>query len=201
MKKYNVKEIFYSIQGEGFWSGKVSVFVRLAGCNLWSGREKDRSKAVCQFCDTDFVGGTSMTAQEIIDAVKDMPTRHLIFTGGEPGLQIDNEIVRALQRRHFYVAVETNGTQPLPSALDWVCVSPKAGTEIVINHADEMKLVFPQADLPPHIALIRVKAKHNWISPMDGPFIYENTKAAVEFVLHAPTWRLTMQAHKKWEIR
>lgn len=201
MKTYAVKEIFHSIQGEGFHYGKPAVFVRFSGCNLWSGREKDRANAVCQFCDTDFVGGTRMTAHEIVEEVCRYPTRFVILTGGEPALQIDNELVRLFQRRNFYVAVETNGTVPLPSALDWVCVSPKANTDIVIREADELKLVYPQLGMLPHVALLHVQAKHKWISPMDGSLLKENTQKAIEFVRNAAPWRLTMQAHKVWEIR
>lgn len=199
-KAYAVKEIFHSIQGEGFHYGRPAVFVRFSGCNLWSGREKDRAKAVCQFCDTEFVGGAKMTAAEIVEEVCRHPTRFVILTGGEPALQIDNELVRLLQRRNCYVAVETNGTQPLPSALDWVCVSPKAGSKIIIREADEIKLVYPQPGMMPHIALLHVHAKHKWISPMDGPMLEENTREAVKFVRNAWPWRLTMQAHKIWGI-
>jgi 7-carboxy-7-deazaguanine synthase len=201
VKLYTVKEIFPTIQGEGFWSGRAATFVRFAGCNLWSGREEDRAKAACQFCDTDFVGGRRYTLEQLVAEVLDYPQRFIVFTGGEPGLQLDAELVRVLQRRGFYCAVETNGTVPLPLSLDWVCVSPKAGTQIVTTQADELKLVYPQENLPPWEARLRITAKHMWLSPMDGPDWKANVQRAVEFVAMDGRWRLNIQAHKMWGIR
>jgi 7-carboxy-7-deazaguanine synthase len=197
---YVVKEIFYSVQGEGFHMGTPATFVRFAGCNLWSGREADRAKAICQFCDTDFVGGERMTREEIVAKCAENPGM-VIFTGGEPALQLDHELVRALQRRHKFVAIETNGTLPIPQCLDWVCVSPKADTEIVVREADELKLVFPQQRMMPDIARSMVRAKHLWVSPKDGPDIQRNMEAAITYAKIDSRWRVNIQAHKFWGVR
>ena len=197
---YVVKEIFYSVQGEGFHMGTPATFVRFAGCNLWSGREADRAKAICQFCDTDFVGGERMTREEIVAKCVENPGM-VIFTGGEPALQLDHELVRALQRRHKFVAIETNGTLPIPQCLDWVCVSPKADTEIVVREADELKLVFPQQRMMPDLARSMVRAKHLWVSPKDGPDIQKNMEAAINYAKIDSRWRVNIQAHKFWGVR
>lgn len=200
IKIYTIKEIFHSVQGEGYHMGKAAIFVRFAGCNLWSGREEDRSKAICQFCDTDFVGGERMTREEIVAECVKYPGM-VIFTGGEPALQLDHELVRALQRRNKFVAIETNGTLPIPQCLDWVCVSPKAKTEIVVREADELKLVFPQQGMLPDIARSAVRAKHLWLSPKDGPDIQRNMEATINYVKIDDRWRVNIQAHKFWGVR
>lgn len=200
MKKYFVKEIFQSLQGEGYWSGRLAVFVRFAGCNLWSGRERDREKAICKFCDTDFVGGKSMSQDELISEICKY-SGMVIFTGGEPALQLDNELIRQLHKRHKYCAIETNGTLKVPETLDWICVSPKAGTEIIVKWADELKFVFPQGGMSPDAARNSLSAKHLWLSPMDGPSLAENIKKAIDYVHADNRWRLNIQAHKIWEIR
>lgn len=196
---YTVHSIFHTLQGEGVHSGKAAVFVRFAGCNLWSGREQHRSKAICQFCDTQFVGGQRMTRQQIVDEVSRYPGI-IVFTGGEPALQLDGELVRALQRRRRFVAIETNGTCPIPSMLDWVCVSPKAGTIIVVDRADELKLVYPQEGMEPWLASARVRAQHQWLSPMDGPAWQANTSAAIAYAKMDSRWRVNIQAHKFWGV-
>lgn len=198
-KIYTVHSIFHTIQGEGCNSGKVAVFVRFAGCNLWSGREQDRDNATCQFCDTQFRGGTKMTRQQIVHEVSLYPGI-VVFTGGEPLLQLDHELVRDLKRRNRYVAVETNGTRQVPPMVDWVCVSPKAGTEIVQTWADELKLVYPQSGMEPWLARARVSADHMWLSPMDGPSWRDNVDSAVQYIKTDNRWRLNIQAHKVWEI-
>lgn len=194
-KVYKVKAIFHTLQGEGFHSGKAATFVRFTGCNLWSGLEEHRSKAVCQFCDTDFVGGATVTLEQIVDECCKTPGM-VVFTGGEPALQLDNELVRALQKRNKYVAIETNGTMTVPGALDWVCVSPKAGSDVVVREADELKLVYPQDGMTPDRARAIVHAKHLWLSPMDGPSLIRNMQAAVTFAKMDTRWRVNIQTHK-----
>lgn len=196
---YTVHSIFHTVQGEGVHSGKAAVFVRFAGCNLWSGREQDRAKAICQFCDTQFRGGQRMTRQQIVDEVSRYPGM-VVFTGGEPALQLDGELVRALQQRKRFVAIETNGTHVIPSLLDWVCVSPKAGTTIVIDRADELKLVYPQEGMEPWLASARVRAQHQWLSPMDGPDWQANASAAIAYAKMDARWRVNIQAHKFWGV-
>ena len=197
---YTVHSIFHTIQGEGFHSGKRAVFVRFAGCNLWSGREKDRAKAICKFCDTEFRGGKRYERDALVEAICAYPTDFVVFTGGEPGLQLDNALIRDLQHRNRYVAIESNGTVPLPDRLDWVCISPKAETKLAVEWADEVKLVYPQPLMQPWQALGFVRAKHYWLSPMDGPDFKENVAAAVELVKLDCRWRLNIQAHKVWGI-
>lgn len=209
---YSVKEIFFTLQGEGAQTGRPAVFCRFAGCNLWSGREKDRASAVCTFCDTDFVGinadgGRFTTAAELADAVAaawpaddGANTRYVVCTGGEPLLQLDEEAIDALHQRGFSVAVETNGTLPLSRGLDWVCVSPKAGSELVVLGGDELKLVYPQAGAEPerfrHLAF-----RHFFLQPMDGPDRVANTAAATGYCLSHPQWRLSLQTHKMLGLR
>ncbi len=204
---YTVKEIYYTLQGEGAQAGRAAVFCRFAGCNLWTGREEDRAKAVCQFCDTDFIGtdgpggGKFVTAAALADAVDHAwpapgeGTRLVVCTGGEPLLQLDAALVDAFHARGFEVAVETNGTQPAPPGLDWICVSPKAGAEIVLTSGDELKLVYPQPAAMPerfeHLAF-----RHHFLQPMDGPERVRNTQLAVEYCKAHPRWRLSVQAHK-----
>jgi 7-carboxy-7-deazaguanine synthase len=204
---YSVKEIFYTLQGEGANTGTPAVFCRFAGCNLWSGREQDRNSAICRFCDTDFVGtngprgGRHSTPDSLADAVlKTWPQeghrqKFVVLTGGEPALQIDGELIKALHARGFRIAVETNGTLPLPDGLDWICVSPKAGTKIVVRSGDELKLVVPQDNWSPE-AFEEWNFTHFFLSPMDGPNRVENTKEAIAYCLAHPTWRLSLQTHK-----
>jgi 7-carboxy-7-deazaguanine synthase (Cx14CxxC type) len=203
---YVVKELFLTVQGEGANIGRVAVFIRFAGCNLWSGREEDRAKAVCQFCDTDFVGGERFaSASPLADAALAMwqaaapDERFAVLTGGEPLLQVDAALVAALKQHGFTIAVETNGTQPLPAPIDWVCVSPKAGAPVVLDQADELKLVYPQSGAPPE-HFENFPAAHHWLSPMDSPARHANTEAAAAYCLANPRWRLAIQAHKSWGL-
>jgi len=204
---YSVKELFYTLQGEGAQAGRAAVFCRFAGCNLWSGREADRATAVCSFCDTDFVGtdgpggGKFASAEALADAVaaqwpKDAGGKPLVVcTGGEPLLQLDEAAIAALHVRGFEIAVETNGTQPAPGGLDWICVSPKADAALVLTRGDELKLVYPQAQaLPERFA--HLAFRHFFVQPMDGPERARNTQLAVEYCLAHPQWRLSVQTHK-----
>lgn len=204
---YTVKEIYYTLQGEGGQAGRAAVFCRFAGCNLWTGREEDRTKAVCQFCDTDFVGtdgpggGRFSTAAGLADAVASLWPRGtcgrplVVCTGGEPLLQLDSAAVEALHARGFEVAVETNGTQTAPPGLDWICVSPKAGAELVLTKGTELKLVFPQPGAMPG-QFEALDFTHYFLQPMDGPERNHNTKQAIEYCLAHPKWRLSVQTHK-----
>lgn len=204
---YLVKEIFLTLQGEGFNAGTPAVFCRFSGCNLWTGREEHRSIAVCQFCDTDFVGtdgpggGHFKTAADLATAVAGAwgPTskdnRLVVCTGGEPLLQLDEELVQALHVEGFRIAIETNGTCEPPPGIDWICMSPKSGADLVLTHGDELKLVVPQSGLHPddvdHLAFT-----HFFVQPMDGPEREKNTALAVEYCLRHPQWRLSLQTHK-----
>jgi 7-carboxy-7-deazaguanine synthase len=250
---YAVKEIFYTLQGEGAQTGRAAVFCRFAGCNLWSGREADRATAICKFCDTDFAdtngpgGGKFASAEELAEAVEeewraraipglksetggtrvrkatadpstapfapratgsaqddktegeakdDSPTRRFVVcTGGEPLLQLDAELIAALHTRGFEIAVETNGTVAAPEGLDWICVSPKAGTELKVRTGDELKLVYPQAGAEPE-RFADLAFRHFFVQPMDGPARAENTRLAVEYCLAHPQWRVSLQTHK-----
>lgn len=203
---YSVKEIFYTLQGEGANAGRAAVFCRFAGCNLWSGREADRASAECRFCDTDFVGtdgeggGKFRDADGLARAVAEAwhggtQDRFVVLTGGEPALQVDTALIDALHRLGFAIAIETNGTLPLPQGLDWICVSPKAGTEIRQRQGDELKLVFPQEGLEPE-SLAELGFARWYLSPMDGPSLAENTAHAVAYVKAHPRWRLSVQTHK-----
>lgn len=202
---YIVHDVFLTIQGEGANLGRVAVFVRFAGCNLWSGREEDRAAAICKFCDTEFRGGTKYAAAaELADRVAQIwPVgqhhRRVVLTGGEPLLQTDASLVKALRDRGFWVAVETNGTQALPCHLDWVCVSPKANAPIVLTDADELKLVYPQRGLTPEM-FDDFSAVHRWLSPMAGRSLRKHTGAAAAYCQMHPAWRLNIQAHKAWAI-
>lgn len=204
---YAVKEIFYTLQGEGRNAGRAAVFCRFAGCNLWSGREEDRATAACRFCDTDFVGmdgpggGRFATATALAEAIAATwpqgagGTPFVVLTGGEPLLQVDTALTAALHQAGFEVAVETNGTLAIPEGIDWVCVSPKAGNPLVLSQGDELKLVYPQAGAEP--ALYEGLAfAHFLLSPMDGPDQAAHTAAAVTFCLQNPRWRLSLQTHK-----
>ena len=207
---YTVKEIFYTLQGEGAQSGRAAVFCRFSGCNLWSGREEARSRAVCQFCDTDFVGtgpdgGRFASATELADAVDRCwlgraGRRYVVCTGGEPLLQLDEKLIDALHDRGFEVAVETNGTKPAPSSLDWICVSPKAGAPFVQTSGNELKLVYPQENAPPE-KFARLDFDHFFLQPMDGSDTALNTERAIEYCLAHPKWRLSIQTHKLVGLR
>ncbi|MDA8233002.1 MAG: 7-carboxy-7-deazaguanine synthase [Magnetospirillum sp.] len=198
---YAVKEIFATLQGEGAQTGRAAVFLRFAGCNLWSGRDEDRARAVCRFCDTDFVDGRQFgDAETLADAVAaawpgGTRDRLVVATGGEPALQLDAPLVNALHVRGFAVAVETNGTRALPEGLDWICVSPKAGTMLAVDAGDEIKLVYPQAGAPPE-AYERLAFRHFFLQPMDGPGLEANRRAAIAYCLAHPRWRLSLQTHK-----
>ncbi|GGE49870.1 7-carboxy-7-deazaguanine synthase [Agaricicola taiwanensis] len=206
MTSYAVKEIFLTLQGEGAHAGRAAVFCRFAGCNLWSGREEDRAEAICRFCDTDFIGmdgeggGRFRDAEALAEAIAaawgpELANRYVVFTGGEPCLQLDEELLDAIHARGFEAAVETNGTLEPPAALDWICVSPKAGAPLVARRGHELKLVFPQPDLMPD-ALPELDFAHYWLQPMDGPARAKNTAAAVAYCLAHPKWRLSLQTHK-----
>jgi 7-carboxy-7-deazaguanine synthase (Cx14CxxC type) len=207
---YTVKEIFYTLQGEGANAGRPAVFCRFSGCNLWTGREADRASAVCTFCDTDFVGvgpdgGKFATAAELAGAVAsrwptDAADRFVVCTGGEPLLQLDEAAVDALHAEGFEVAVETNGTQFPPAGIDWICVSPKAQAPVVLDHGQELKLVFPQRDVEP-ARFESMRFEHFFLQPMDGPDVAANTQAAMAYCLAHPRWRLSIQTHKLLGIR
>ena len=195
---YTVREIFHSLQGEGVQTGRAAVFLRFAGCNLWSGREADRANAACRFCDTDFVGGDKFAdAQSLAEAVRATggATRYVVVTGGEPGLQLDEALLHALHGLGFEVAIETNGTVEIPPGIDWVCVSPKAGTDLKVTRGDELKLVFPQEGAVP-ADFERLAFDHFLLQPMDGPERAANTQAAIAHCLTHPRWRLSLQTHK-----
>jgi 7-carboxy-7-deazaguanine synthase len=204
---YAVKEIFYTLQGEGGQTGRPAVFCRFAGCNLWSGREADRATAVCTFCDTDFVdtdgpgGGRFATAEALAAAVarawpaRASGRRFVVCTGGEPLLQLDESLVAALHAEGFEIAVETNGTRLPPAGLDWICVSPKAGAELVLRAGDELKLVYPQAGAEPE-RFEGLAFRHFFLQPMDGPERAAHTRATLQYCLAHPRWRLSLQTHK-----
>jgi len=203
---YAVKEIYYTLQGEGANVGRPAVFLRFAGCNLWSGREEDRASATCDFCDTDFVGtdgpagGKFATARELAAAVAaawpgDAKRRFVVCTGGEPLLQLDAPLVAALHATGFEVAIETNGTLLPPPGIDWVCVSPKAGAALVLRSGHELKLVYPQDGLPPE-NVAGLAFCHFFLQPMDGPDRIRNTDLALRYCLEHPRWRLSLQTHK-----
>jgi 7-carboxy-7-deazaguanine synthase (Cx14CxxC type) len=205
---YAVKEIFYTLQGEGANAGRPAVFCRFAGCNLWTGREADRAEAVCRFCDTEFVGtdgpggGKFATPAELAGAVaaawpaSDPAARPLVVcTGGEPLLQLDPPLIEALHSSGFEIAVETNGTVEVPPGIDWLCVSPKAEATLVVTAGDELKLVYPQAGAEP-TRYERLDFKHFFLQPMDGPERDANTRAALAYCLAHPRWRLSLQTHK-----
>lgn len=204
---YSVKEMFLTLQGEGAQAGRAAVFCRFAGCNLWSGREEDRAAAQCRFCDTDFVGldgeggGRFTDAEALADAIASVwgnagtERRFVVFTGGEPLLQLDPAAIAAVHARGFEIAVETNGTVAAPEGLDWICVSPKAGTELKQRAGQELKLVFPQTGLDP-ASVAGLAFTHFFLQPMDGPDRPANTEAAVAYCLANPRWRLSVQTHK-----
>ncbi|KXV21610.1 7-carboxy-7-deazaguanine synthase [Gluconobacter japonicus] len=206
---YAVKEMFVTLQGEGAQTGRASVFCRFAGCNLWSGREQDRETAACRFCDTDFIGvdgeggGRFKTAADLAETIEqcwksaadESGRRYVVFTGGEPLLQLNAELIAAVKANGFEIAVETNGTIAAPAGIDWVCVSPKPGGPLVQTSGAELKLVYPQTELPPEM-FEGLSFQHFWLQPMDGPARLGNTQAAVAYCLAHPRWRLSLQTHK-----
>ncbi len=216
---YTVKELFPTLQGEGAHAGRAAVFCRFSGCNLWSGREEDRATAVCQFCDTDFVGsdgaggGKFETASQLADAIEEAwnstsagpQQRYVVFTGGEPLLQLDAALIDALHAKGFAVAIETNGTIKVPNGIDWVCVSPKAGSELLVLQADEIKLVIPQASHSSIETLLarfeKMDYRNRFLQAMDGPNLQDNMALAVRLCQKRPLWRLSVQTHKIIGIR
>jgi 7-carboxy-7-deazaguanine synthase (Cx14CxxC type) len=207
---YAVKEIFYTLQGEGAQTGRPAVFLRFAGCNLWSGREEDRATARCMFCDTDFVGiegpdggrfaDAAGLAERIARAWPGGGSRFVVVTGGEPLLQLDPPLIAALHTQGFEIAVETNGTLPPPAGIDWLCVSPKSGNPLAITAGDELKVVVPQAGLDPR-DFAGLRFKRFSVAPMDGPDRARNTEWAIQFCLAHPQWQLSLQTHKVTGVR
>ena len=211
MSIYSVNEIFYSLQGEGAQSGRPAVFCRFAGCNLWSGREEDRAAAVCRFCDTQFVGAdgpdggrfhSPLSLAAVIAAhwPPGAACRFVVLTGGEPTLQVDLALIKALHDEGFEIAIETNGTKRVPQGIDWICVSPKAGAQLIQRSGAELKLVYPQEGLLPDM-LPPCDFKNYYLQPMDGQAIEANTKAAVRYCKSNPHWRLSLQSHKLLGLR
>jgi len=209
---YAVKELFYTLQGEGANTGRPAVFCRFSGCNLWSGLERDRATAVCKFCDTDFVGtdgdggGKFATADDLADTIAQAwkghagAERFVVFTGGEPLLQLDEALITAVHDRAFMIAIETNGTIKIPEGIDWICVSPKADADLVVTAGDELKLIYPQDRGAPE----RYKAlhfTHRFLQPMDNDHRQDNTQAAIQYCMAHPEWRLSLQTHKLLGIR
>ncbi len=202
---YQVKEIYYTLQGEGARTGRAAVFLRFVGCNLWSGREEDRATATCGFCDTDFVGtdgpggGKFATADELADAVtaqwRGEGVPYVVCTGGEPLLQLDAAAIVALHARGFEIGIESNGTMAPPTGIDWICVSPKARADLTLKSGDELKLVYPQTGGEPE-RYAALRFKHFFLQPMDGPARERNTRLATEYCLAHPQWRLSLQTHK-----
>jgi 7-carboxy-7-deazaguanine synthase (Cx14CxxC type) len=206
---YAVKEMFLTLQGEGLQAGRRAVFIRLAGCNLWSGREEDRSTAICRFCDTDFVGmdgdhGGRYQASGLADQAMNLWAGEgkpfAVITGGEPMLQLDAELLDALHDRGFTIAVESNGTIAAPKGIDWLCISPKAGSQVIQRSGQEVKVVWPQAELDMR-EIARWDFEHFLVQPMDGPDLAANQRAAIDFVLANPAWRLSLQTHKLTGLR
>ena len=210
MSKYKVKEIYFTLQGEGARTGRAAVFLRFTGCNLWSGREEDRSDAVCQFCDTDFIGidgveGGMYTADGLAAKVDSLwpesqDNKYVICTGGEPLLQLDTNLIDTLHSKGFEIGIETNGTLPVPEGIDWICVSPKANTTVVVNKGNELKLVVLQENFLPDL-FQNLKFDHYYLQPMDGPCIKEFTIWAVDYCMRYPKWKLSLQTHKMLGIR
>lgn len=203
---YKIKEIYYTIQGEGFHTGRPAVFCRFSGCNLWSGKEEHRADAVCKFCDTDFWGtdgknGGTYTAEELSKFISALYPQNssskpfVVFTGGEPALQLDVELIAVMHQSGFEIAVETNGTLALPENIDWICVSPKADTNIVTTRGHELKLVFPQIENKPE-SFVHLDFKHFYVQPLDNEEREHNTRLCVEFCLAHPQWKLSLQTHK-----
>ncbi len=211
MPNYKVKEIYYTLQGEGAQSGRPAVFLRFSGCNLWSGREQDRETAICKFCDTDFWGmdgenGGSYSATELAAKVEEIWKNgtegdpYVVCTGGEPLLQLDEKLIIALKARGFEVAVETNGTIEVPESLDWICMSPKANTDIIQQSGSEIKIIYPQAGIDPR-DFEHMSFDHFFLQPMDNENQQENIQQTVKYCLAHPKWRLSLQTHKLLSIR
>jgi len=210
MPAYTVKEIFYTLQGEGAQSGRPAVFCRFSGCNLWSGREEDRASAICNFCDTDFRGtdgengGKYPSPEALAEKIASLwPGEHgkpyVVCTGGEPLLQLDETLIKALHKSGFEVAVGSNGTVEAPPGIDWICVSPKAGTDLILLSGNELKLVYPQAGAPPE-KFADLPFDYFYLQPMDGPLQKENTLLTLDFCLRNPQWRMSLQTHKILDI-
>lgn len=203
-KIYSIKEIYYTLQGEGFHTGRPAVFCRFSGCNLWTGREEDRENAICQFCDTEFVGtdgvnGGKYNAAELVIQIKSLfpgPDCFVVCTGGEPGLQIDEDLVTAFHESNIEIAIETNGTVALPKGIDWITMSPKANTEILITEGNELKIVYPQSDIHPS-EVEKYQFEQFYIQPMDGPELEKNMEQSIQFVKENPKWKLSVQTHKQ----
>ena len=208
---YSIKEIFYTLQGEGAHAGRPAVFCRFSGCNLWTGREADRATSVCQFCDTDFVGtdgerggkfkGAAALADEIdgLWPLTHTASKYVVFTGGEPLLQLDAALIDAMHARGFTIAIETNGTLPVPPGVDWICVSPKMGSQLVVEKGSELKVVIPQANQ--NLAAYEgLDFEHFFVQPMDGLLAAQNTRLAIETCRQNPKWKLSLQTHKLLQI-
>ena len=204
--KYSVKEIYYTLQGEGYHTGRPAVFIRFSGCNLWTGHEKDRSGAICDWCDTDFVGtdginGGKFSVEEIINIINSLwkgnvlTEPYVVCTGGEPLLQMDNSLIKALHKAGFEIGLETNGTMIPPGGIDWICVSPKANADLILKNGNELKVVYPQCGMNPRIHE-KLKFDHFYIQPMDGVDQKDNIKRSEKFVLDHPQWKLSLQTHK-----
>ena len=204
--KYSVKEIYYTLQGEGYHTGRPAVFIRFSGCNLWTGHEKDRSGAICNWCDTDFVGtnginGGKFSAEEITNIVNSLwkgnvqTEPYVICTGGEPLLQMDESLIKAIHKAGFEIGLETNGTMIPPDGIDWICVSPKANADLVLKNGNELKVVYPQCGMNPRMHE-KLKFDHFYIQPMDGIDQKNNIKRSEKFVLDHPKWKLSLQTHK-----
>lgn len=208
---YSIKEIFYTLQGEGAHAGRPAVFCRFAGCNLWSGREIDRANAICKFCDTDFVGtdgelgGKFSDADALAGVINGLwpdsypASKYVVFTGGEPLLQLDAPLIDAMHRAGFQIAIETNGTLAVPPGVDWICVSPKMGSELVVRKGNELKVVIPQAEQALDIYEM-LEFDNFFVQPMDGPALEKNTRLAIEFCKRNPKWMLSLQTHKLLQI-
>lgn len=208
---YSVKEMFYTLQGEGNHAGRPAVFCRFSGCNLWTGREQDRATAICRFCDTDFVGtngeggGKFATAELLAERINSLwpaaypQSKYVVFTGGEPLLQLDTVLIDAMHQQGFEIAIETNGTLPVPEGVDWVCVSPKMGSELVVRRGNEIKVVIPQdgQDMALYASL---DFEHYFVQAMDGPDQKDNIRLAIEFCKQHPQWKLSLQTHKLLQI-
>jgi len=203
---YNVKEIYYTIQGEGYYTGRHAVFIRFTGCNLWTGLEKDRSNAICNWCDTDFLGtdgpnGGRYTENEIKEIIKSLwpsgqsDTPYVICTGGEPLLQLDSKLISIIHDAGFEIGIETNGTKLPPDGIDWICVSPKSNTDFILKNGNELKIVYPQCGINPK-KHEKLNFDYFFIQPMDGPKQEENIKKSEEFIMKHPQWRLSLQTHK-----
>jgi 7-carboxy-7-deazaguanine synthase len=208
---YSIKEIFYTLQGEGTHAGRPAVFCRFSGCNLWSGREADRAGAVCKFCDTDFVGtdgelgGKYADSEKLADTVNSLwpatysDSKFVVFTGGEPLLQLDDALLKSMHQRGFQIAIETNGTIAVPAGVDWTCVSPKVGSELRVRKGSELKVVIPQQGQALH-EYEALEFEHFYLQPMDGPDIESNTRLAIELCKKNPKWKLSLQTHKLLQI-